>query len=489
MHAESNVGTIQQSAIPTSARLFIQGDWVDGTSVEVLGSKYDGSPVADVHLASREQVGVATVGVAETQASTAWPPYTRFEVLQRASELVLERADAFVDAMVLDTGFVPADARLEVGRCIQTLMISAEEAKRITGEMVPMSSGPGAGERIGFTVRHPRGVVCAITPFNAPLNTVAHKIGPAIAAGNGVVLKPSAYTPLCAQLLVQALLDAGLPPGLIALLQGAGSTVGEWLLQDPVPAFYAFTGSTAVGLHIRQTVGLRPAQLELGSLASTIVCDDANLDLCVPKIVSASFRKAGQVCTSVQRIYVQAGVLDEFVTEIEGALAGRRAGDPADPGSFIGPVISRTDAERIECSIEDAVNGGGRLVVGGGREGSVVQPTVLTHVTPDMSVMNREIFGPVVSVRVFEDFEAAVDEVNDTPFGLAAGIFTNNLDQAMLGARRLRMGSVHINETSNSRVDHMPFGGVKQSGSGKEGPRYAIHEMTEERLVTIAPHG
>ena len=278
MHAEINSDRQISGLVARSAQLFIEGEWVDGESVEVLTSKFDATPIADVHVASRDQVDSAVRGVAKAQETIAWPPYARFQVLQRASRILSERADAFAEAVALDTGFVAADARTEVERCVETLMISGEEAKRITGEMVPLTSGPAGGERLAFTVRHPRGVVCAITPFNAPLNTVAHKIGPALAAGNGVVLKPSAYTPLSAQLLVQALLEAGLPPTLIALLQGPGATVGDWLLQHPVPAFYAFTGSTAVGLHIRQTVGLRPAQLELGSLSSTIVCDDANLD-------------------------------------------------------------------------------------------------------------------------------------------------------------------------------------------------------------------
>ena len=391
MHAEINSGRDTAGVVARSAQLFIEGQWVDGGSVDELTSKFDGTPVAQVQVASRDQVDSAIRGVAKAQATIAWPPYARFQVLQRASQILSERADAFAESVALDTGFVAADAKLEVERCVETLMISGEEAKRITGEMVPLTSGPAGGERLAFTVRHPRGVVCAITPFNAPLNTVAHKIGPALAAGNGVVLKPSAYTPLSAQLLVQALLEAGLPPALIALLQGPGATVGDWLLQHPVPAFYAFTGSTAVGMHIRQTVGLRPVQLELGSLSSTIVCDDANLDACVPKIVSASFRKAGQVCTSIQRLYVQRGVLGEFVAELEGALRGRPAGDPADPDSFIGPVISDKDAERIKGSIDEAVAGGGQLVIGGARDRALVQPTLLTHVTPDMSVMNREI--------------------------------------------------------------------------------------------------
>lgn len=469
-------------------QLFVAGKWIAGESTEILHNKFDETELAEVHVASQGHVRAATEGVSAAQQSDNLSAYERFEILQRASELVRTNAEQFAEAIVLDTGFVWSDAQAEVGRAVQTLLLSAEEAKRITGEIVPMSSAPGGGDRLGFTVRHPRGVVCAITPFNSPLNTVAHKVGPALASGNGVVLKPSTYTPLSSDLLVRTLLEAGLPEGLISLLHGSGATVGHWLLEDKIPDFYAFTGSTAVGEHIRRTVGLRPAQLELGSLSSTIVCEDANLEACVPKVVAGSFRKAGQVCTSIQRIFVQEGLADEFVQELKTSLSGRTAGDPLEKTSFIGPVISHEDAERIQSSIDTAISDGGQLVLGGESTGGIVQPTLLTHVSPEMGVMNREIFGPVVSVRVFKEFDRALDEVNDTPFGLSAGIFTNDLDRAMSGARRLRMGSVHINETSSSRVDLMPFGGVKASGSGKEGPHYAIAEMTEERLVTIGPH-
>jgi succinate-semialdehyde dehydrogenase/glutarate-semialdehyde dehydrogenase len=254
-----------------------------------------------------------------------------------------------------------------------------------------------------------------------------------------------------------------------------------------VPAFYAFTGSTEVGLHIRRTVGLRPAQLELGSLASTIVCADADLASCVPKVTAASFRKAGQVCTSVQRLYVERAVLPEFVAAMREQLAGRGVGDPLAPATFIGPVISIGDAERIKRSVDEAIDQGATLLLGGGRKEALVEPTVLTDVTTSMDVMTRETFGPVVSIRPFDDYEAALAEADDTPYGLAAGIFTRDIDRALAGASRLRMGSVHINETSNSRLDLMPFGGVKASGSGKEGPHHAIREMTEERLITISP--
>jgi succinate-semialdehyde dehydrogenase/glutarate-semialdehyde dehydrogenase len=286
-------------------------------------------------------------------------------------------------------------------------------------------------------------------------------------------------------LLVRALLDAGLPPGLVALVHGPGSTVGEWLLTDQVPAMYAFTGSTEVGERIHSVVGLRRTQLELGSLSSTIVCADANLEVALDKIVGAGFRKAGQVCTSVQRVYLARPVVDRFVEGLVARLASRKAGDPTDPATFVGPLISPSAARRVLSWVDEAVAGGALAVAGGSRDGSVVSPTVLVDVDPAMRVMREEVFGPVVCVRPFDDLDAAVAEANQTPYGLAAGIFTRDIDGALTAARRLRMGSVHINETSSSRVDLMPYSGVKRSGMGREGPRYAVAEMTEERLITL----
>lgn len=467
------------------AKLFLDGDWVDGESTATVPDKYTGDPVATVHRASRDQVATATRAVAAAQRADRLTPYERFEVLARASRLVTERRAELVSVVVADSGFTVTDAGREVDRTAQTLLLCAEEAKRVHGEMVPLDGAPGVRGRLAFTTRHPLGVVCAITPFNSPLNTVAHKVGPAVAAGNGIVLKPATYTPMTADALVHVLLDAGLPPGLVSLLHGGGGSVGQWLLEDEVPAFYAFTGSTEVGRRIRATVGLRRSQLELGSLSSTIVCDDADLADAVGKVVPAAYRKAGQVCTSVQRLYVDRRVLADTVDALVAELKGRAAGDPRLPDTFVGPVISAGEADRVHGWVGDAVDAGARVVSGGGRDGAVVEPTVLVDVDPAMSVMCAEIFGPVLVVRPFDTLDEAVGEVNDTPYGLAAGIFTRDLDRALTAAAELRMGSVHVNETSSSRVDLMPYTGVKDSGMGREGPRYAIEEMTEERLVTI----
>lgn len=464
------------------ASLYIEQQWVDGERTETIADKYTARPATTVALPAKGQV-VAAVDAARRVQSTS--SYERYLILLEASRLVGERAEEFVDAIVADTGFTVGDARREVQRAQQTLLLYAEEAKRIDGEVVPLHGAPGGSRRLAFTTRHPLGVICAITPFNSPLNTVAHKVGPALAGGNGVVLKPALTTPLTAVLLVRVLLDAGLPPGLVALVHGPGDTVGEWLLTDPVPAMYAFTGSTEVGEHIHRTVGLRRTQLELGSLSSTIVCADANLDVALDKVVDAGFRKAGQVCTSVQRVYLARPVVDRFVERLVGRLATRKVGDPTDPATFVGPLISPSAAERVLRWVDEAVHGGARAVHGASADGSVVQPTVLVNVDPAMRVMREEIFGPVVCVRPFDELDEAIAEANQTPYGLAAGIFTRDIDQALTAARQLRMGSVHINETSSSRVDLLPYSGVKRSGMGKEGSRYAIAEMTEKRLITL----
>jgi succinate-semialdehyde dehydrogenase/glutarate-semialdehyde dehydrogenase len=328
--------------------------------------------------------------------------------------------------------------------------------------------------------------VCAITPYNSPLNTVAHKIGPALAAGNAVVLKPSEHTPLTAVMLCEALLSAGLPPGLLSLVHGPGTRVGRQLLADPRIAFYTFTGSTRVGREIQQAAGLRGTQLELGSIASTIVCGDADLEMAMPKLVGASFRKAGQVCTSIQRIFVDREIAPRFTEQFVAATRALKVGDPELPDTVVGPMISAAQAERAETWIQDAVRQGARVLTGGTRNGPVLQPTVLTNVTDRMRVVCEEIFAPVVCLIPFDKLDGAIAQANGTPFGLAVGLFTSDLSTAFRAAGRLQFGGIHINETSSSRVDVMPFGGVKDSGFGREGPEYAIREMTDERLITIA---
>lgn len=472
----------------SQARLLLSGRWLAGSSQRVIADKYTGDPVTTLHVASPGQVRDAVTAVEQAQRERPWPAYERYQALAAASRLVAERTELLAECIITDSGFTRADALGEIRRAEQTLLLSGEAAKQLTGEMVPLEAAPGVSGRLGFTMRFPVGVVAAITPFNSPLNTVAHKLGPALAAGNGVVLKPANTTPLTANALGQILLDAGVPAGLLAIVHGSGATAGEALLGDERIGFYTFTGSTEVGLAVQRAAGLRPTQLELGSIATTIVCDDIDPAEAVAKVVPAAFRKAGQVCTSVQRLYVHRGIADAFASALASDLEGRVTGDPRQPGALVGPLISRGEAERVSSWIAAAEKAGATVVTGGERVGSVITPAVLTDVTPGMDVVRREVFGPVVSILPFTDLAAAVADANSTEYGLAAGVFTHDLDRALWAARNLRFGSVHINETSSSRVDLMPYGGVKQSGHGREGPLYAAREMTEERLITISHH-
>ncbi|MBD3760999.1 aldehyde dehydrogenase family protein [Sphingomonadaceae bacterium G21617-S1] len=468
------------------SKLLIAGTWVDGASVDTLRDKYSGRVFGTMAVASSAQIGEAVTAAVAAVTESSLTPYDRYEILMAASRLVAERRDLFCGLMRDEAGFTRADGENEVQRCVQTLQLSAEEAKRLNGDLVPMHAGKGVKDRIGFTIHAPRGVICAITPFNSPLNTVAHKVGPALAGGNSVVLKPSNHTPLSAVELCRALLDAGLPPRLLTLIHGRGSQVGRELLADQRIAYYAFTGSTEVGREIQQAAGLRGTQLELGSIASTIVCEDADTDMAIPKILNAGFRKAGQVCTSVQRLLIDRRIYDDFVAKLVTAVAGVKAGDPGDPQTLVGPMISQAHAERAEQWICEAIEGGAKVLAGGTRDGSVLAPTVLADVSETMRVYCSEIFAPVISVIPFDGVDDAVVRANDSPYGLAAGLFTANLHVALRLAPRLRFGGVHVNEASSARADVMPFGGVKDSGFGREGPAYAIREMTEERLITIA---
>ena len=445
----------------------------DGHPLDVL-DKYHLTPLDPLHAATERDVADA-LDAARRYADAPLAPPERAERLRAAADLIEERRPTIRDAMVTEAGFPSRDADGEVGRTIATLRLSAEEATRIAGEMVPFD-GAVAG-RIGFTLRVPVGIVVAITPFNAPLNTPAHKVGPALAAGNAAILKPSEKTPTPATLLVRALLDAGFPPGAVQTLQG-GPDVARALLTDPRPAFYAFTGSTAVGAAIHAGAGLRRTQMELGSIASTIVLD-GDLPTIAAKCAAASFRKAGQVCTSIQTLYVARDAHDTFREAYLTEASRLVTGDPNDPETDVGPMISKAAADRVVAMLE-----GSDILLGGTRERATLAPTVI--VNPSERYLSEEAFGPVAALVPVDDLADAVARVNATPYGLATGVFTRDVGRAFEAARTLHVGGVHINETSSSRVDLMPYGGVKASGFGQEGPRHAIREMTEARLVTFS---
>jgi acyl-CoA reductase-like NAD-dependent aldehyde dehydrogenase len=466
--------------------LLVDGEWVVGKGAPfAVIDKYRLEPGAYVTAADKAQIDHAVECAHAAFRRGAPVPFERGAILERAAALLEPRLDDFVRTMQMEAGFTASDATGEVRRCIQTLKLSAEEARRLAGEVVPLAGAPQQAGRIGFTLRVPLGVVVAITPFNSPLNTVAHKIAPAFAAGNAVILKPSSSTPLTACKLAEVLLEAGVPRGFLSVLIG-GAQVADWLIADERVRFFAFTGSTEVGRSIQQRAGLRRTQMELGSIACTILCDDARLDVALPKVVNAGYRKAGQVCTSVQLLLVHQSIVADVQSRLAKLVQALPYGDPANPDTVVGPLISEKEAIRVESWVEEAVAKGARRLAGGARKGAVVPPVLLASIDDSMKVGCREVFGPIVCIVPFASLDEAIARVNTTPYGLATGIFTNRLDDAFAAARRLEVGGVHVNETSSSRVDLMPYGGSKDSGFGREGPRYAVHEMTEERIVTFS---
>lgn len=469
-----------------TGHLLIAGEWVKGSQTATVLDKFRMQPWGEAHLPSREQIAECVVAAQAAFKASTLDAHARGAILDRAAVLLEKRTDELVGILQAEAGFTRHDAEAEVRRSIVTFRLSAEEARRFSGELVPMEGAMGQTGRIGFTLRVPLGVVCAITPFNAPLNTVAHKVAPALAAGNALVLKPSLHTPMSACVMAEVLVAAGLPAGLMSVLHG-GAEVAQWLLDEEQVRFYAFTGSTEVGRAIQQRAGLRRTQMELGSIAHCVVCDDADLKAALPKIVNAGYRKAGQVCTSVQVLLVQASIFPEVERQLTQMVRSLPYGDPTDTTTIVGPVISEASAERIESWISQALASGARQLAGGERRGAVVPPTLLADVDVITPLGCQEVFGPVMCIVPFERLDDAIERINATPYGLATGVFTNRLDDAMRAARRLEVGGVHINETSSSRVDLMPYGGSKDSGFGREGPHYAIREMSEERMVTLLP--
>lgn len=471
---------------PKFAPLLIAGEWTKGIGSKPLFDKYTGEIIADVAMADQSMVSRAATALDVAWLKGPLPPAERAVKLTKAAEILSSRRQDVVETIVAESGFTYSDAEGEATRAEQTLIASADEARSLSGDMVPLSGAPGQENRIGFTIRVPLGVVCAITPFNSPLNTVTHKVAPALAAGNAVLLKPASATPLTAQLLVEILFEAGFPKDFIAIVNGPGGRMGDWLAAEDKLRFFTFTGSTAVGAKIHAAAGLRRTQMELGSIAATILNDDADIELALPKVVRAGFRKAGQVCTSIQRLYIHEDILDAVLPRYLDAVSGLKCGDPHEKDTLVGPMIAESEAVRAHSWIEEAREQGAEILVGGTRKGSLLAPTVLANVSTEMRVMKDEIFAPVVCIRPFAELASVYDEINSTPYGLATGIFTESVNTGFEAVRQLNVGGVHINETCSSRVDLMPYGGVKDSGFGREGPHYAIRELTEERLVTIS---
>ncbi len=464
--------------------LWINGEWLDTDEKIAVTNKFSGEVLTEVSVATQAHIHDAVQSAQKAMRDNPLSSEARYNILAAASQRLTERQDELALQMSKEAGKPFKEARMEVGRAARTFLIAAEEAKRIHGEIVPLASDQPVG-KFAYTIRVPIGVVCAISPFNFPINLVAHKIAPALAAGNAFVLKPASYTPLSAISLMKILEESGLPQGYGHLLIGGGSTVGEWLLEEEGVAFYSFTGSPSVGKRIRSRVGLRPVTLELGSNSATIVHNDADLAYAAERCARTAFNNAGQICISVQRIYVQEQMADAFLEKLIAATKSLKVGDPTDPGTDVGPMISEKEAIRAEEWVAEAVENGARLLHGGQRNGAIFEPTILTDVTFGCRVCSEEAFAPVVMVNTYDTIEEAIAMVNHTRYGLQGGLFTNSLDVMMKCAREIEVGGLMVNETSSFRSDEMPYGGVKESGVGREGPRYAIAEMTEVKLIVV----
>ncbi|ANU24163.1 aldehyde dehydrogenase family protein [Planococcus donghaensis] len=465
-------------------KLYIDKQWVETTDYVELFSPYSNEKIGDIPKASKEDVEKAIDAATNASEEMAnLTAYQRAEILEQLVALFIEHRERAAKLISLESAKPLKYALGEIDRTIETYKFAAEEAKRLTGEMVPMDAAKGGSNRLAYTLREPVGVVAAITPFNFPQNLVAHKIGPAIASGNTVVLKPASQTPLSAFLLAELLDQTDLPKGAFNLVTGSGKTVGDVLVESEKVKMITFTGSPAVGKGIRDKAGLKKVALELGSNSGLIIDEGVDMDTVIEKVVIGSFSNQGQVCISLQRIYIMESLIEEFLTRFKEATAKLEVGDPLDPSTEISAMISKEEQQRAETWVQEAVAEGAKLVIGGKVEDEVFQPTILTQVAADSKVSCQEVFAPIVIVNSIQSVEQGISEINNSDYGLQAGIFTNDIKTAFNASKKLQVGGVLINDIPTFRVDQMPYGGVKESGNGKEGLKYTIEEMTEMKLV------
>jgi acyl-CoA reductase-like NAD-dependent aldehyde dehydrogenase len=414
--------------------------------------------------------------------------YERSKILDRLADEIRRRADDLVHAMVMEGGKTKKFATAEAARAEMTVRTSAEEARRIYGEILPLDWSDDTKHRTGYLMRFPVGPVLGIVPFNFPLNLACHKLAPAIAAGNSIILKPSSATPISSLLLGEMALASGAPAEAINVVPCPGE-LAEIMVRDPRVAFLSFTGSCAVGWHLKEIAGRKRIGLELGGNAAVIVHEDANIDFAASRIATGGFLNAGQICISVQRVLIHRSVFEETVSKILASVRSLKVGDPREPSTDVGPMIDQGKAGEAYQKVQEAVSQGAKVLLGGTYEGRLFSPTILEHTTPDMRVNREEVFAPVISVIPYDNFDEALRIANESDFGLQVGIFTQNVNRVMRAFEEMNVGGVIINDIPSFRVDHMPYGGVRGSGTGREGPRYAIEEMTELRLLVINRDG
>jgi acyl-CoA reductase-like NAD-dependent aldehyde dehydrogenase len=469
-------------------KMYIGGEWAESPTMSPVISPYFNEVLDTVPEATREQVenalDAAAQGAVMMSRLTA---YERSQILNRAADLLAAQSEEIAKTISLEEGKPLFESRTEVGRMPDLLRLCAFEGAQLRGETLPLEAQSGVKGKLGMTLRVPCGIVVAISPFNYPLLLVVHKVGPALAAGNAVILKPARQTPLVALKLTKILLEAGLPESGLQCITGSGSTIGPHLCADVRVRMISFTGSTAVGQQITQVAGIKKLALELGSNSPLVVLPDADLTSVAAATALGGFVNAGQVCISTQRVLVHRKVYSDFLDALKGPVESIKVGDPLAEDTRLSAMISEKDAERVSSWIGEAVQNGARIVTGGHRQSAVFAPTIVADVKPSMRISCDELFGPAVAVTPVQDVEEAIGLANDSKYGLGAGIFTRDINTALTFARRVQSGNVMINWTPLWRADLMPYGGLKQSGISKEGPRYAIEEMTDAK--TIVFHG
>ncbi|MDF9762035.1 glyceraldehyde-3-phosphate dehydrogenase (NADP+) [Peribacillus simplex] len=471
-------------ALTRKNKMFLAGKWVSGEKIIEVLDPQDNSLIAIVPAANEKDV-LHSIEEAKKGAKIAadMPTHERIAILNRAADWIYEHKEKYAMTIAREGSKTIKEARKEVVRCIETLRISAEEARRINGETISFDQMPGSEDRMGYYYRFPVGIIVAITPFNDPLNLVAHKVGPAIASGNAIIVKPAPATPLSALLLAEAFEKAGLPPKVLSVITGYPSDMGESLITHSAIRMISFTGGLATGQAIMQKAGLKKMNLELGSNSPVIVLEDADLEEAVESTVSGAFWAAGQNCLGVQRLYVQEDIYRDFVGKFVNRTQQYRVGNKLSEETDMGPMISEKEAKRVESWVNEAVGKGAKLLCGGKRQGSFYYPTVLENVPADCKLATEEVFGPVVTIHSVPDLDTAIFQSNNVDFGLQAGIFTRDLNRAFGAIRELDVGGVMVNDSSDYRIDAMPFGGVKGSGLGREGIKFALQEMTETKVV------
>jgi acyl-CoA reductase-like NAD-dependent aldehyde dehydrogenase len=468
----------------TEKRLLIAGEWVETGEWQEVRSPYSGDVIGRVAKAGAGETRRA-IDAAEAAMEEPLPAHKRAEILVRVAGALGRRHEEVARLISDEAGKPLKAAKIEAARAMSTYTFAAVEARKLAGEMVPMDASQAGEGKLGFTLRTPIGVVGAISPFNFPLNLVAHKIAPALAAGCAVVLKPASQTPLSALLLAELETDAGLPPGWLNVVVGPASEIGDALIDDERVKVITFTGSGEVGWKLRERAPRKKVNLELGNATPLIVEADADVEAAATATAQHGFSFAGQSCISIQRVYVQAGVYDDFVARLLPKVEALALGDPADEDTDVGPVIDEGARERILEWIDEARRGGAEILTGGDLDGELIRPAVIANAGPELKVSCEEVFGPVVTVNPYDSLDEALELANGTKYGLQAGIFTTNLQTAFRAAQELEFGGVTVNEAPTFRADQMPYGGVKASGNTREGPAYSVREFTEERVVVL----